>query len=521
MVCGTGSEIKGTNDNELMAVLLSKLGVARKGKEIRDADMREAKREAAFLWAVVKSRKTPTMEVIEAALERSPEKYAKLLDAVREVRDTLERTLALRRADVRQWRERLTVAVSERCHIVVAEKILAELSHAHEETLSIVRHEQAELEYYLENVAAAQVVRLRRLLADSVASIHTNVEPIYAAVEELSEASDAEVWGVLLELQLRAEEIEKQRREVELMRQRLVKLTGTAPLDHVEALLQAVRETPDEWQRALEHERSRLRAWYTLASHDISESLLRLIDRQDLEDLPLVEDALELCNGNPGYGHPLIGTALEQLVDHREHLVTVKKAALLREEYKKEATKRAAAEARHRASTRETEELEQKLKHLQKQLFYSQSEKARRAVAATAPAAAGGSSGGAAKRRRAVVCIICKRSFVQVEFEAHSEQCALTLRQRIDDAGGAVSAGVLLSETPSTIPERPAAAAGKRAPPPRRPSRVGVGSAASSFGDGDGEAGGGGGTSQHSRWALPAGGTGSVASDGSDETTIG
>ena len=67
------------------------------------------------------------MPMIEAALERSPEKYASVLPAVRELRDTLERTLALRRTELSQWRRRLSELATERCGLAEAEEALAEV----------------------------------------------------------------------------------------------------------------------------------------------------------------------------------------------------------------------------------------------------------------------------------------------------------------------------------------------------------------------------------------------------------
>jgi hypothetical protein len=199
-------------------------------------------------------------------------------------------------------------------------------------------------------------------------SIHVDVDEIYATVTELQDVQNGEVWGALLQLQLRAEEIEAQRRELELLRQRLVKHTGTAALDQVEELLQVANRSPAEWRKALEHERSRLRAYYTRASQQVAESLLQLIEHQALDNLPLVEQALEVCQGQ-GYEHPLIRTARTQLEEHREHLVLLRKAATLRVECQREATKRAAAEARYSVTRGETEQLERQLKTLQCKLY--------------------------------------------------------------------------------------------------------------------------------------------------------
>ena len=73
---------------------------------VRLGVVRKAEREAEILRAVVNNPEA-TMAVIEAALQRSPEKYAAVLGSVMEARDTLERTMALRRTELSQWRRRL------------------------------------------------------------------------------------------------------------------------------------------------------------------------------------------------------------------------------------------------------------------------------------------------------------------------------------------------------------------------------------------------------------------------------
>lgn len=126
----------------------------------------------------------------------------------------------------------------------------------------------------------------------------------------------------MVQLQLRAEEIQSQRQELELIRQRMVKLTGDGktagtlevlaeqlvsvhhgalssclvlscpggssrcitllfnnsafPQD-VENVLEEELRAPEEWRRELSRERSRLRAYYIRASQEVAESLVQLI----------------------------------------------------------------------------------------------------------------------------------------------------------------------------------------------------------------------------------------------------
>ena len=79
---------------------------AREALSARLAVVRKAENEAQILRAVVNDGKA-TMPMIEAALERSPEKYASVLPAVRDLRDTLSE-LALRRTELSQWRRKLS-----------------------------------------------------------------------------------------------------------------------------------------------------------------------------------------------------------------------------------------------------------------------------------------------------------------------------------------------------------------------------------------------------------------------------
>ena len=68
---------------------------------------------------------------ITAALERSPEKYADVLPVVRDLRDTLERLLALRRTELSQWRRKLSELATERCGLAEAETGMCRLGPRH------------------------------------------------------------------------------------------------------------------------------------------------------------------------------------------------------------------------------------------------------------------------------------------------------------------------------------------------------------------------------------------------------
>ena len=122
---------------------------------------------------------------------------------------------------------------------------------------------------------------LKQLYADSPASIHTDTDQIFSAVENLEDARDGEVFSCVVQLQLRAEEVQSQRQELELIRQRMVKLTGdgktAGTLEDVENVLEEELRAPEEWRRELSRERSRLRAYYIRASQEVAESLVQLI----------------------------------------------------------------------------------------------------------------------------------------------------------------------------------------------------------------------------------------------------
>jgi hypothetical protein len=306
--------------------------------------------------------------------------------------------------------------------LISVETTLEEFSRAAVETQARLKHERQQLESHRDVLAAALLNRLRKLLATSPVSIRVDTEAIYHIVSELQDVQHGDVWGAVLQLQLRAEAIDDQRRELELLRLRVVKHTGTASLEKVEDLLHEVSQTPAEWREGMEHEVSRLRAYYTRASQQVSESLLQLIEEQRLESLPLVEEALQVSRGR-GYGHPLIKTARTQLADHYEHLILLQKAATLQAACDREAAKRAAAEARYSASRVETEELESHVEALKRRLHIQQRRRGYGQRQARRPSTGRYCAGGEAAEN----CILCRRSFLQSEFEAHAEQCALKM----------------------------------------------------------------------------------------------
>jgi hypothetical protein len=105
------------------------------------------------------------------------------------------------------------------------------------------------------------------------------------------------------------------------------------------------------------------RRYYIRASQEVSDSLVQLIERNDPEDLHLVEEALDACKK---YKHALVKTAWAQLAEHRAHLASLRKADSLQREYRKEAQKRAAAESRFAQARDERVQLEAQLKALQR-----------------------------------------------------------------------------------------------------------------------------------------------------------
>ena len=82
----------------------------------------------------------------------------------------------------------------------------------------------------------------------------------------------------------------------------------------MEAALADVRSSPAEWRVALEHDHSRLRAYYTSASQEVAESLLRILERNDVDDLALIEEALAATKA---YRHELVASSWKLLSAHR------------------------------------------------------------------------------------------------------------------------------------------------------------------------------------------------------------
>ena len=208
--------------------------------------------------------------------------------------------------------------MTERCGLVDGEGALQELSTITPEVLGMVKQQQESLEQWIEVAASEAVILLKQLYADSPPSIHTDTDAVFAAIEDLQDCRDGEVFGQVVRLQLRAEEIQSQRQELELIRQRMIKLTGdgktAGTLDDVETALEEELRAPEEWRRELSRDRSRLRGYYIRASQEVSDSLVQLIERNDPEDLHLVEEALDACKH---YKHSLVKTAWGQLAEHR------------------------------------------------------------------------------------------------------------------------------------------------------------------------------------------------------------
>ena len=80
----------------------------------------------------------------------------------------------------------------------------------------------------------------------------------------------------------------------------------------VENALEEELRAPEEWRRELNRDRSRLRAYYIRASQEVSESLVQLIERNDPEDINLVEEALDACKGTHSRTHALTHSRTHQ-----------------------------------------------------------------------------------------------------------------------------------------------------------------------------------------------------------------
>ena len=85
----------------------------------------------------------------------------------------------------------------------------------------------------------------------------------------------------------------------------------------MEAALVDVAAAPAEFRLELEHERSRLRAYYMSASQEVAASLASIIERNDPNDLGLIEEALV---STKEYSHELVKNAWAQLAAHRQRL---------------------------------------------------------------------------------------------------------------------------------------------------------------------------------------------------------
>jgi hypothetical protein len=188
-----------------------------------------------------------------------------------------------------------------------AEASIDDFSEASVEVVSLLRAEAAAMTQYRREVATLTVERLSALLHASPSSIHTDTEAIIEQIINLVDVKDGAVFALVVQLQLRAEEIQAWNKKLADMRQRVVKLTGSGQILEVEALLvevlvcttpyiphrsavcfdrvgwhglaAQVAAAPEEWRVTLEHERSRLRAYYIAASQDVAQSLLLIVDR--------------------------------------------------------------------------------------------------------------------------------------------------------------------------------------------------------------------------------------------------
>ena len=114
--------------------------------------------------------------------------------------------------------------------------------------------------------ATAAVELLSSLLTAATVSIHTDTEPIVTAIGSFVDARDGAVFALVVQLQLRVEEIQAQKKQLAQMQQRIVQLTDNGQIQDVEAALVDVASAPAEWRVEVEHDRSRLRAYYITAS---------------------------------------------------------------------------------------------------------------------------------------------------------------------------------------------------------------------------------------------------------------
>ena len=141
---------------------------------------------------------------------------------------------------------------------------------------------------------------------------------------------------------------------------------------------------------------------------------------------------------------------------------SLKKASSLQSEYRKEAQKRAAAEARFAQARDERQQLEAQLKALQRGVEISfgggaaggygdRSPRSPRGRARHGRARLGDSryakDGGrtspraSPRRRRTEVCLICHKELASEKYDAHAERCVVKLVNFIQAGGNAVGPG--------------------------------------------------------------------------------
>jgi hypothetical protein len=384
-----------------------------------EAAVRAATQEAAKLWAVVRGEGR-TMRSMEAALAQGEAEHARILPAVAEARSELARRLGARRAEYERWRLRLTHLVEMQCALPEAEAALEEIGGASREVLSLLAEERGALARHQRRSTVGAVARLTALLESSAVSVHTDTDVLLHEIRVLADARDSAVFALVVQLQLRAEGIQRVQQKVESLRRRLGQLVDHGGrLEDIEAALLEVAAAPPEWREALEHERARLRAHYIAASQAVADSMLELMQRNDPDDLGLVEEALAACRG---YSHELVQRSWQQLSKHRDHLLTLRRASAMQAEWSAEVARHQAVRQRYEQTKLERIVLEQRVQLLR-----------------TEAAAAAAGSGLAPTPAAAATCtfhpvlhafdtcMICHQTVSCAEYDAHGEACVREL----------------------------------------------------------------------------------------------
>eukprot|EP01047_Picozoa_sp_COSAG01_P052012 COSAG01_NODE_5426_length_4271_cov_8.295781_2_plen_359_part_00 len=276
------------------------------------------------------------------------------------------------------------------------------------------------------------MARLTALLETSAVSVHTDTDVLLHEIRVLADARDSAVFALVVQLQLRAEEIQRVQQKVESLRLRLGQLIDHGRLEDIEAALLEVAAAPPEWREALEHERARLRAHYIAASQAVADSMLELMQRNDPDDLGLVEEALAACRS---YSHELVQRSWQQLSKHRDHLLTLRRASAMQAEWSAEVARHQAVRQRYEQTKLERIVLEQRVQLLR-----------------TEAAAAAAGSGLAPTPAAAATCtfhpvlhafdtcMICHQTVSCAEYEAHGEAC---VRELVAFIGTGVTQGCM------------------------------------------------------------------------------